>query len=166
MTSLECQPWRAPMRAVRLTVLVACGATWALSPQSAVAASCSFTSVATVNFGTYDVFATSPNNGGVGGLSIRCTGVGAGASFPVTLSTGQSNSYASRVMKSGTDQLNYNLYTTPQRTTVWGDGSGGSSVQTVNQNGTTTYSIYGQIPPGQDVGVGTYTDSITATVTF
>lgn len=157
---------RRRARALRRAILSACTALFAVISQPSLAApSCTFTSVTAVSFGAYDVFAVVPNNNGVGGLTIRCIG-GGGPSFAVTLSTGQSNSYASRIMKSGVNQLNYNLYTTAARTAIWGDGTGGSSTLAATANSTTTLSVFGQIPAGQDVTVGTYTDSITATVTF
>ena len=128
-------------------------------------ASCSFTSVTDVGFGTYNVFDTLPNTSGVGSITIRCQGV-SGNAYDVTLSTGQSHSYASRVMKSGANSLTYNIYTSASRSIVWGDGSGGSNKQTVYKNSTTTLSLFGQIPAGQDVANGTYTDNLIATVSF
>jgi spore coat protein U-like protein len=158
--------WRSVMRAMRLTLLSASVAGSALISQAALAdSSCTFQTVTAVSFGAYNVFATGPNNNGVGSLTIRCVR-GGGPAFAVTLSTGQSNNYASRVMKSGVNQLNYNLYTSAARTTVWGDGSGGSSAFAINADATTALSVFGRIPAGQDAAVGTYTDSITATVTF
>jgi spore coat protein U-like protein len=118
-----------------------------------------------VAFGSYDVFAVFPNDNGFGTLTVVCGG-GAGNNYPVTLSMGQSGSYTSRVMTSGANLLNYNLYTDPARTSIWGDGSGGSSFMTVRKNDTTNLSVYGRIPAMQDAAVGTYTDSIIATVTF
>lgn len=158
--------WRSVMRAMRLTMLSASVAGSALISQAALAEhSCTFETVTAVSFGAYSVFDTLPNNNGVGSLVIRCV-QGGGPSFAVTLSTGQSNSYASRVMKSGVNQLNYNLYTSSARTTVWGDGTGGSSALAINATATTSLSVFGQIPAGQDATVGTYTDSIIATVNF
>lgn len=137
-----------------------------LFSQTAFAApTCTFRSSAVVSFGSYNVFATLPNNNGVGSLTIRCLG-GGGPTFNVTLSSGQSNSYASRVMMSGINTLNYNLYTSTARTVIWGDGTGGSSVMTVRRNSTTTLNVFGQIPAGQDAAVGIYTDSIITTVIF
>lgn len=136
-----------------------------LAPPVLAATSCAFNSTNPVSFGAYDVFAATANNNGVGSLTIHCSG-GGKANFVVSLSTGQSNSYASRVMKSGGTSLNYNLYTTSGRTVIWGDGTGGSSTRTVPRNSTTTLSIFGRIPAGQDVAVGTYLDSISATVEF
>jgi spore coat protein U-like protein len=69
-------------------------------------------------------------------------------------------------MKSGANLLNYNLYTSAARNVVWGDGTGGSNTMSATANGSTTLNIFGQIPASQDAAVGTYTDSITATVNF
>jgi spore coat protein U-like protein len=69
-------------------------------------------------------------------------------------------------MMSGRNHLDYNLYTSADRSAVWGDGHGGSQLMTVRKNKVTTLSVYGQIPAGQDVAIGTYTDPIVATVTF
>lgn len=151
---------------IALARQVLCAAMAAFASQNSPAAtSCAFTSVSPVSFGVYDVFATSPNNNGVGSITIDCTGGGNNA-FDVTLSTGQSNSYTTRVMSSGSNRLNYNLYTGADRSAVWGDGNGGSQLMTVTKNKATTLNVFGQIPAGQDAAVGTYTDPIVATVTF
>lgn len=151
---------------IALARQVLCAAFVALVPQaSSAATSCTFTSVSPVSFGVYDIFATSPNNNGVGSITIDCQGSG-NDNFDVTLSTGQSHSYTTRVMRSGSNRLNYNLYTSADRSAVWGDGHGGSQRRTVRKNKATTLSIFGQIPAGQDAAVGTYADPIVATVTF
>lgn len=136
----------------------------AFSSRSVAAPSCTFTTVTSVSFGAYNVFTSLPNNNGIGSITIRCKG--GGGSKIVMLSTGQSNSYASRVMTSGANQLNYNLYTSAARNVVWGDGTGGSSTLSAAANRSTTLDIFGRIPASQDAAVGTYTDSITATVNF
>ena len=133
-------------------------------PVFAKPSTCTITSTP-VNFGAYSVFSMSPNNNSGGSIIIVCTN-GSGGPFDVMLSTGASNGYASRVMKSGINTLNYNLYTSAARTAVWGDGTGGSSVMRANKGGTTTLTLFGQIPAEKDANVGTYSDSITATVNF
>jgi spore coat protein U-like protein len=138
----------------------------AVAAQASLAdTSCRFTSVDPVSFGAYDIFARQPNNNGVGSLTIDCKGSG-NDNFEVTLSTGQSHSYTTRTMRSGGNHLDYNLYTSADRSAVWGDGHGGSQLMTVRKNKATTLHVFGQIPAGQDVAVGTYTDPIVATVTF
>ena len=124
---------------------------------------CNFTSVSGTNFGTYNVFSSNSNTSGVGGLTINCKG--GTPSLVIGLSTGQSNTFSSRVLKSGGNTLNYNLYTNAARTAIWGDGTGGSHVLTF-QNITTTLSIYGKIPAEQNVMVGSYSDKIIAIVNF
>lgn len=136
-----------------------------LPSASFAAASCIFNSSAAVSFGSYNVFSPLPNNNGIGSLVIQCKG-GGGPTFSVTLSAGTSNSYATRVMMNGANTLNYNLYTSTARSVIWGDGTGGSSIIAVGRNSTTTLSIFGQIPAGQDAAVGIYTDSIITTITF
>jgi spore coat protein U-like protein len=42
----------------------------------------------------------------------------------------------------------------------------GSSTISARSNSSKILDLFGQIPAGQDVGVGTYTDSITTTVIF
>jgi spore coat protein U-like protein len=70
-------------------------------------------------------------------------------------------------MANGTSTLGYNLYTTSADTTVWGDGTG--STATVAGTGTgsnQTLTIYGKIPTGENSLSGTYSDTITATITY
>jgi spore coat protein U-like protein len=125
---------------------------------------CQISSVGDVGFGAYDVFSKVPNRAGVGTVRIKCQGGGQGAT--VKLSTGQSHSYVTRLMRSGNDQLEYNLYTSAARIVVWGDGSGVSDVMKVDKNQNVTLSIFGSIPEGQDPAVGSYADSILISVEF
>lgn len=151
--------------AVPLASLLGGAALLVVSQVALAATSCTFTSASPVGFGAYEVFAALPNNYGVGSITVDCSKSGSGT-FDVSLSTGQSNTYASRVMMAGTKILQYNLYTSAVRNVVWGDGTGGSQVMTVPKNKVVTFDIFGQIPAGQDAAVGMYTDSIIAVVMF
>jgi spore coat protein U-like protein len=155
----RCHAWRRAIAAI-----VGAGAA-ILSAAAFAKPSCSFNSSAPVSFGVYDVLSAMPNVNGVGSITIKCQGDGP-QTFVVGLSRGQSNSYALRMMKSGGNALNYNLYTSTQRTRVWGDGTGGSTTMTVERNSKTTLSIFGEIPAGQDAATGIYLDNIAATVDF
>jgi spore coat protein U-like protein len=119
-----------------------------------------------VNFGAYSVFDPSPTDT-TGTLTVRCTGL----NFIVTatLSTGSSGSYAMRTLRRGTETLNYNLFADATRTSVLGDGNGGTSDFgwfLLIGNQTRTETIYGRIFAGQDVSVGNYTDTVLVTVNF
>jgi spore coat protein U-like protein len=68
----------------------------------------------------------------------------------------------------GTDILTYELYSDAAGGTVWGSGSGGSTVAYNAANSApTTLTVFGRIPAGQNnAGVGAYADTVTVTVTF
>lgn len=95
-------------------------------------------------------------------MTIQCT---AFYQATVTLNQGGSGSFAPRKM-SGT--ASYNLFLDAGLTTIWGDGTGGTSTYAVSNFtfGTQSYSptIYGDVPASQDLAPGTYTDTITATL--
>ncbi len=67
-------------------------------------------------------------------------------------------------MSDGRDYLVYQLYDNTGRTTVWGNGSGGTATISMNSSGTAT--IYGRLPAKQNVSAGAYADTILVTVSF
>lgn len=72
-----------------------------------------------------------------------------------------------RLMANGAATLKYNLYTTSADTTILGDGTSGSSTLTGTGTGAAqTTTIYGLIPIGQYVTIGSYSDTITATISY
>ena len=146
-----------------------------LASGSAIAAwSCSISSTP-LSFGTYDVFSATPDDS-TATLSVTCTQVSNPVgNLPVTasLSRGSGASYAARRMASGANLLSYNMYSNATHTTIFGDGTSGTSTisgtfpfTAVGQTFTGTGTIYGRIPAGQDVAVGAYADSIVATITW
>ncbi|MBL0914545.1 MAG: spore coat protein U domain-containing protein [Sphingopyxis sp.] len=132
---------------------------------------CSCTVSATgVSFGSYNMLTATPNDA-AGSVRVICTLLlDLAGSFTVDLSTGASNSYGARTMRSGANSLTYNLYTTAGRTQVWGNGTGGSTRVTQSFSGLLlvdrTIPIYGRIPAGQNARAGSYSDTIIVTVTY
>lgn len=128
-------------------------------------ANCSATST-TVNFGSY----LPSNAAGLSSTGVITLSCNRNGSYSIALSTGQSGTFNPRYMSGGSpiNHLNYNLYTDVAHTILWGDGTGGTSVATgsYSKNAPVTITVYGLLPAGQNVGAGTYTDSITATVTY
>lgn len=113
-----------------------------------------------VNFGSYDVF-SNVNSDGAGSVSVSCDG---DASYSIAISSGN-GSYASRWMARDAHQFAYNLYREASRSTIWGDGTGGSAV--VSGSGTgATHTVYGRIPSRQNVYAGSYSDNIVVIVTY
>lgn len=139
-------------------------------------ASVSCTAAATgVAFGLYDPLATTGNTS-TGNLTVSCTSQGNGmpnVTVNVTMTPGLSNSYGTRMMYSGKNSLNYNIYWDAVHSQIIGDGTGGSvvgSMKPFNVPGGggnyVTGTLYGLVPAGQDVAPGSYADSIIVTVNY
>ena len=122
-----------------------------------------------VTFGAYDPRAAGADDG-VGSIDIACHP--SDGSATVALGTGSSGSYLARRMSGAAAQIDYNLYTTSARNIVWGDGSGGTATVTLTNGSVSagrrrfSADIFGRIPALQNVGAGTYSDTIVVTVTF
>lgn len=122
-----------------------------------------------LDFGAYDVFAAAPRDT-AGTVTVGCD---RNPPTDITISIGPSSTsggFNPRWMRHVTlpDRLDYNLFTSPSMGTAWGDGSAGTStvqLRKVNRNRPVTTTIYGRVPPGQNVSVGVYTDSVTVTIT-
>ncbi len=133
---------------------------------SAAEAACTITTTA-VSFGSYNVFAGSADDG-TGQITYRCTGP-----RPPLVHTRYrklvNRGFTPRQMRKGSEALNYNLYLDSTRSTIWGDGTGGTQVysQANPPNGRNiVLSVFGRIPASQDVSAGTYSATVTATIFF
>jgi spore coat protein U-like protein len=119
-----------------------------------------------LNFGTYDP-STGTNLPGNSTVDVRCTRT---TPFTVALNAGGTGSFANRLMVSGANSLQYNLFTTAALTTVWGDGTAATGTNAGTGTGVTTpvsFTVYGSIPsqPTAVPGAG-YTDTVTVTVNY
>lgn len=99
-------------------------------------------------------------------LQIACTG---GTPYNVGLNagTGAGATVTTRKMTGPAGALlNYKLFSNSQRTANWGNTVGTDTVTGAGNNAIQNLSVYGQIPAGQSVGTGSYTDTIIATLTY
>lgn len=129
-----------------------------------VVGSCSI-SGGTIAFGNYDPVEGADVSGSAD-LTVICS---SGTSWTVSLDKGQAADFTTRTMDDGSSNyLNYNLFTNVGHTTVFGDGSGATSTSAGTGTGSSqTVTVYGLIPSGQNtVPVGSYSESITATITY
>lgn len=122
-------------------------------------------------FGLYDPQAGALDS--VATITISCSGIILLSSVPyeVQISAGNSGNFNPRAMSDGSDNLNYNLYTSSARTAIWGDGSGVTntvtgSVPIVLLVGSASEFVYGRLFGGQSVTAGAYTDNPTITVVY
>ena len=170
---------RGDKRNLRKVVKTALTLWLCLEATSAVATPSCTVSTPGLNFSSYDVFAAGATNNNTT-LAVKCD-INApppgsvNISYTIDLSTGSSNSFVQRQMKSGANTFGYNLYTTNTYSVVWGDGTGATAtipgtmhlIQGSNPSQTNTHTVYGRIPALQDAAVASdYRDNVTVTVTY
>ena len=162
----------APPRADGTTALLAVSAT--------VSANCTI-STSAVSFGRYESLQANlatPLNA-AGSVSIACT---RGSLPSITMDLGRNANGGRRYMtlgadSSGGDTLNYELYQPPSTspgaacsypgTAVWGpSGAQAFMPSPPTTRALRTYNVCGTIPPGQFATMGSYADTVVATVNF
>lgn len=141
--------------------------TTTMGVSATVADNCTL-SASSVAFGNIDVTSGSAATA-TGGITVKCTN---GTSWSATASVGGGSgaSVATRKMTHGTDAtktLNYVLYTDSGRSTVWGNGTSGSAITDTGTGSDQAKTIYASVPTGQHAAtLGSYSDSVTVTVTY
>jgi spore coat protein U-like protein len=128
-----------------------------IRPSSGLAQQCTVSSV-TVSFGEYDTSSGAPLNA-TGSVSVSCTEP---VATVVKLDPGKHSGglFSPRKMQGEVDNLEYNLYTDPANTKIWGDGTSSTFTQTGAEN----LTVYGSVPPRQKARPGAYGDSVTIIV--
>lgn len=145
------------------TVAVASMATSTMAVSATVVASCTVATTS-MSFGTYN----SATLSGTATVTATCSNT---TPYNVGLNAGTANgaTVTTRAMfVSGTPAvvLNYGLYSNSGHTTNWGMTVGTDTVSGTGNGSGQAITIYGQIPASQLVAPGSYTDTITATITY
>jgi spore coat protein U-like protein len=132
-----------------------------MSVSVTVQASCTVTA-STLSFGNYTGSAANATSA----VSVTCSnstaynvGLSAGTASGATVSTRKMTGPASAL-------LSYSLYSDPSRTVNWGQTAGSDTVPGVGSGAVQALTVYGQTPAGQFLTPGSYTDTITATITY
>ncbi len=154
----------AAVSSVPLQPVAAATATGTMAVTANILDNCTLT-VAPMPFGNY---VNSTANTMTATVTANCTLGGL-----ATLSANKGTNGASIAARSmlnpagpGT-MLPYQLYVDTNRTTVWGDGTGGSQVIAVTGTGAAVaYTIYGNLPTSSVVYPGAYSDNVTVTLTY
>lgn len=81
------------------------------------------------------------------------------------LDGGTNGNVSDRKMKSGGNTLNYQLFRNSTRTANWGTGGDSQQVQLLVAGGG-SLAVYGRIPKSQAAAAGSYSDTVTITLTF
>ncbi len=152
----------AVLLALHGATLFAATATATLTVTATVPTECTVTG-ATLAFGTYSTLSAS-NVDQTASISVACT---SGASATIGLDLGANATGSTRRMSNGASGfLSYELYSNSGRTTVWGNSGGALVNYSASSNAATPFTVYGRVPGSQSSPAGSYTDSVTVTVTF
>ena len=130
-----------------------------------IAASCAV-SASDLDFGAFASNQSTPVQGQTA-IQLHC-GTGTLAEVSLDAGTGPGGNTERRRMEQdgGSDRLDYGLFQDPGRTIHWGDRSGRDTLEVQTTGVPLTIPVYGQIPGGQRVRDGTYSDTITIQVTY
>jgi spore coat protein U-like protein len=170
------QPKRG-QRATPFSTLVTAALLACVTPSGAATVQTQFEVSATVqqvcavaatdlDFGAYIASEGAPNDA-TSTVTATCS---PGSDYSIALNAGTTagGTEAVHLMTDGASHtLTYNLYSDAGRTTKWGDGTLSTEVVSGTGDGTPQdYFVYGEVPSGQYVSPGSYSDTVTATVTY
>ena len=120
-----------------------------------------------LSFGIYDPLAANAAQPADGSTSIvlNCTrGSNAAVSFDLGLHS--AGSIERGMAGPGSDHLRYQIYRDANRSLIWTQGLDAARVTSRGVSHPDQLSVFGRIPPGQEVAPGAYSDQLTATVDF
>jgi len=142
---------------------LAATATSSFTVSITIAATCTVNSASTLNFGNQGILSTNVDQTST--IQVTCTNT-TPYNIGLDAGTGSGATVTTRKLTSGGATVNYTLYSNSGRTTVWGNTVGADTV-TGTGNGTgQNYTVYGRVPPQTTPAPGSYSDTITVTVTY
>ncbi|NMG35433.1 fimbrial major subunit CsuA/B family protein [Azoarcus sp. TTM-91] len=159
------RPWKCRCFLIGLALLLPAGAafgataTATFSVTATVLANC-IVSASPLAFGNYSSLQLDATTT----VTVTCT---SGTTYNVGLDAGiGSGATVTTRRMSGVGTLNYTLYSDSARTTVFGNTVGTNTVAATGTGSAQPLTVYGRIPGGQYPAAGSYTDTITVTVTY
>ncbi len=131
--------------------------------QATIQANCVINSASTLDFGSTGVLTALVDQSST--ILVQCTNT---TPYDIGLNAGVGSgaSVATRKMTNAGATIDYSLYTDPSRNTVWGNTVSTDTVSAVGNGSSQSYTVYGRIPAQSTAAPGTYTDTITVTVTY
>jgi spore coat protein U-like protein len=139
-------------------------ATSTFQVQLAITAQCLINSTSTIDFGTHGVIQTNLDAAAVD-LKIQCTNT---TTYNIGLDAGANGgTTTTRLMSAGSsDTVQYKLFSDIGHTTNWGNTIGTDTQSSTGTGAEQTFQIYGRVPIQSTGAPGSYTDTVTVTVTY
>lgn len=126
---------------------------------------CTISVPAGIDFGTHGIILANVDTSA--NMTIECTKE---TPYSIALDAGDNSADAvntTRSLKSGTNFLDYELYSGSAGGTVWGSTVGTDTVDKASADGADeVITIYARVPSHQNQPVGTYGDDVTATIWY
>lgn len=135
---------------------------------TATVASACTVSATTLNFGSaIDPTVAALPIDATSTMTVLCT---ATTPYSIALNAGVNaggaSNFAARTLKNGAKTLGYQLYLDALHVTVWGDGTASSVLPGVGLGVNQTLTIYGRLPSLSGAAPGSYTDTVTVTISY
>jgi spore coat protein U-like protein len=118
-----------------------------------------------IAFGLYDPFSSTPRDA-IGTITYSCSADVSAVQVSLGASDSGRGSFTPRAMSGRGDRLQYNLFTSAARNSVWGDGTSGTVKLPLPDPHATQVAVYGRIFAQQAVEAASYYDTIIVTFTF
>lgn len=134
-----------------------------LSVSATVIASCNV-AANPLAFGNYNPVTATPLDAATT-ISVTCTS-GTGYEVSMNAGGGSGASVAARKMTSSGNLLTYSLFRDSNRSNVWGVTTGSNVVTGTGSGASQSIDVYGRIPAQQASPAGSYTDTVSVTVTY
>lgn len=143
---------------------LAATATGVLNVRMNITATCAIGTTGDLDHGSLNVLSALVDT--QASMQVLCS---SGAPFNVSLNGGLNGTGASdRKMKStsGVNTISYQLYRDAARSQVWGETIGVDTATSTGTGATQSFTIYSRVPAQTLQPVGTYTDTVTVTLTY
>ena len=142
---------------------VALAASTTTTSASQVAAACTINSAPALSFANQGILAANVDQSST--IQVTCTST-TPYNIGLDAGTGSDATVATRKMTSGGASVSYSLYRDSAHTTVWGTTVGTDAVADIGNGSGQRYTVYGRVPSQTTPAPGTYTDTVTVTVTY
>ena len=158
----------------RVVVPLVCALCASIAYSQAIPTLCRFTSATGIAFGIYQDGASIPKDT-TSSVTINCARNSGPQNLNLTVAIGPSatsGTIGTRSLREGSGAIiTYNLYRDSSRSLIWGQTAGVDTVTQAlsipnNSSASSTFTIFGRIPALQNARVGTYSDSVVATVYY
>jgi spore coat protein U-like protein len=143
----------------------AASATGTMGVSMEITAYCEVKAGGTISFSPVGAWWNAHVDSTNGTFDVQCTN---GTAYQIGLDNGLNASGGVRRMNSGTEYLNYDLYTDSAGGTAWGNTVDTNTKQSqIGDGDVQNHQVFGRVPSGQTAPTpGTYTDTVTITITY